>query len=142
MEPRIDDRAWVAERLAAGDTVAAIGHAAGVSRQTASTWLKRHGLQANHQARVRPDPAQLAADYERTRSMRKLAGEYGISPAVMRTWLFEAGIDPLGTPGRPSVAVDIDDVRQRRARGETWASIADALGVSVDVLRRRVGDSE
>ena len=73
--------------------------------------------------------------------MRKLAGEYGISPAVMRTWLFAAGIDPLGTPGRPSVAVDVDDVRQRRARGETWASIADALGVSVDVLRRRVGDS-
>ena len=48
MDARIDDRDWCAARLAAGDTVAAIGQAAGVSRQTASAWLKRHGLQANH----------------------------------------------------------------------------------------------
>jgi transcriptional regulator with XRE-family HTH domain len=138
MEARIDDRDWCAARLAAGDTVAAIGQAAGVSRQTASSWLKRHGLQANHQARPRPDAAQLAADYERTRSMRTLATEYGISSAVMRTWLFEAGVSPLGTAGRPAVMVDVDDVRARRARGETWAAIADELGVSVETLRRRV----
>jgi transposase-like protein len=138
VETRIDDRAWCAERLAAGDTVAAIGEAAGVSRQTASAWLKRHGLQANHQPHERPGVEQLRADYERTRSMRKLAAEYGISPAVMRTWLFEASIDPLGTPGRPTVDVDVDDVGARRQRGETWASIADELGVSVETLRRRL----
>lgn len=137
MDARIDDREWFAARLAAGDTVAAIGQAAGVSRQTASSWLKRHGLQANHQPRHRPDAAQLAADYERTRSMRTLAAEYGISSAVMRTWLFEAGVGPLGTAGRPAVTVDVDDVRARRARGETWAAIASELGVSVDTLRRR-----
>ena len=137
MEARIDDRDWCATRLAAGDTVAAIGQAAGVSRQTASAWLKRHGLHANHQSRPRPQPAQLAADYERTRSMRKLADEYGISTAVMRTWLFEAGVDPVGTAGRPWVAVDTDDVRARRARGETWAAIAAELNVSVDTLLRR-----
>ena len=142
MEERIDDRDWCAARLAAGDTVAAIGQAAGVSRQTASAWLKRHGLQANHQPRTRPDATQLAADYERTRSMRKLAAEYAISPAVMRTWLFEAGIDPLGTAGRPAVAVDVDDVRARRERGETWAAIADELGVSVETVRRRAGLSD
>ena len=136
MEERIDDRDWCAARLAAGDTVAAIGQAAGVSRQTASSWLKRHGLQANHQPRSRPEPSQLAADYERTRSMRKLATEYGISSAVMRTWLFEAGVDPVGT-GRPPVAVNVDDVRARRAAGETWAAIADELGVSVETLRKR-----
>jgi transposase-like protein len=70
--------------------------------------------------------------------MRKLAAEYGISPAVMRTWLFEAGIDPLGTPGRPTVDVDVDDVRARRDRGEAWVSIAEQLGVSVETLRRRL----
>ena len=131
MEARIDDREWCAGRLAAGDTVAAIGQAAGVSRQTASAWLKRHGLQANHRPHDRPGVEQLTADYGRTRSMRKLAAEYGISSAVMRTWLFEAGIDPLGTPGRPTVDVDVDDVRARRDRGETWVSIAEAA--------RRVG---
>src|SRR5215218_1551767 len=120
MEPRIDDRDWCASRLAAGDTVAAIGAAAGVSRQTASAWLKRHGLQANHRPLERPSVDTLAADYGRTRSIRKLAVEYGISSAVMRTWLFEAGIDPLGTPGRPAtIDVDVDDVRARRARGDT-----------------------
>ena len=70
--------------------------------------------------------------------MRKLAAEYGISPAVMRTWLFEAGIDPVGTPGRPAAAVDVDDVRARRTRGDTWPAIAKELGVSVETLRRRV----
>jgi len=34
--------------------------------------------------------------------------------------------------GLPAVAVDVDDVRVRRARSETWATIADELGVSVD----------
>ena len=138
MNARIDDRDWCAARLAAGDTVAAIGQAAGVSRQTATAWLKRHGLQANRRPHERPGVEQLTADYGRTRSMRKLAAEYGISSAVMRTWLFEAGVDPLGTPGRPTVAVDVDDVRARRDRGETWMSIAEQLGVSVETLRRRI----
>ena len=138
MEARIDDRDWCAQRLGAGDTVAAIGAAAGVSRQTASGWLKRHNLQANHRPRVRPSVEQMSADYDRTRSIRALAGEYGISAAVMRTWLFEAGIDPLGTPGRPRVEVDVGLVRERRGRGETWARIAGELGVGVDTLRRRI----
>jgi len=140
-DARIDDREWWASRLAAGDTVAAIGAAAGVSRQTASAWLKRHGLQANHRPHERPAVDQLAAAYERTRSIRKLAVEYGISSAVMRTWLFEAGIDPLGTPGRPAtIDIDVADVRARRARGDTWATIADELGVSAETLRRRTED--
>jgi hypothetical protein len=87
-------------------------------RQTASVWLKRHGLQANHRPHDRPGVEQLTADYGRTRSMRKLAAEYGISSAVMRTWLFEAGINPLGTPGRPTVDVDVDDVALSR-----WAPL-------------------
>lgn len=141
MEPRIDDREWCASRLAAGDTVAAIGAAAGVSRQTASGWLKRHGLQANHRPLERPGTDRLAADYARTRSIRKLAVEYGISPAVTRTWLFEAGIDPLGTPGRPARDFDVEAARRRREQGESWAAIAEDLGVAADTVRRRVTDS-
>jgi transposase-like protein len=142
MEGRIDDRDWCAARLAAGDTVAAIGVAAGVSRQTASAWIKRHKLQANHQPRERPDEEQMAGDYERTRSIRKLAAEYGISSGVMQTWLFEAGITPLGTPGRPAMDIDLDVVRARRDRGETWAAVAEDLGVSGETLRRRVERSD
>ena len=139
METRIEDREWCAARLAAGDTVAAIGAAAGVSRQTASAWLKRHGLQATRQPRQRPPREQMATDYERTRSIRRLADEYSISPAVMRTWLFEAGIDPLGTAGRPPAAtIDTHVVTERRRQGDTWTAIAADLGVSVDTLRRRM----
>lgn len=134
-DARIADRDWCAARLAAGDTVAAIGAAAGVSRQTASGWLKRHGLQPNHQRKTRPTDAQLEADYARTGSIRRQADEYGISSAVMRTWLFEAGVD-LGARGRPTVDVDVDDVRARRARGESWSAIADEVGVSATALRR------
>lgn len=138
MEPRIADPAWCAARLEAGDTVAAIGEAAGVSRQTASAWLKRHGLQANHRPKKRPPVEQMAADYERTRSIARLADEYGISKAVMHTWLFEAGIDPLGTPGPARAELDVEAVQARRARGESWTAIAADLEISGEQLRRRV----
>ena len=137
-QDRISDRAWCAQRLAAGDTVASIARACDVSRQTASAWLKRHGLRANHQPHDRPDTAELAAAYGNARSMRKLATHYRISPAVMRTWLFEAGIEPLGTPGRPQLDLDLDDLRARRARGDTWKAIANDLGVAPETLRRRI----
>lgn len=109
-----------------------------MSRQTASSWLKRHGLQANHRPHQRPDPAELAADYRLTRSIRRLADQFGISSAVMRTWLFEAGIEPLGKAGRPRMNIDIDDVRARRARGDSVQKLAEQLDVSPDTIRRRL----
>jgi hypothetical protein len=33
-------------------------------------------------------------------------------------------------------------VRARRARGETWAAIAEELGVTVAIARRRVDDTD
>jgi hypothetical protein len=134
----ISDRGWCAQRLAAGDTVASIARACDVSRQTASAWLKRHGLRANHQPYDRPDTAALADAYVNARSMRKLATHYRISPAAMRTWLFEAGIEPLGTSGRPQLDLDLDDLRARRVRGDTWKAIANDLGVAPETLRRRI----
>ena len=92
--------------------------AAGVSRQTASAWLKRHGLQANHRPLRAAVGRQLAADYERTRSIRKLAVEYGIS---------SGGDADLAVRGRDRSArhvrstgdsdVDVDDVRASTGAG-------------------------
>jgi hypothetical protein len=135
---RVDDSIWCAQRLAAGDTVAAIAAAGAVTRQTASSWLKRHGLQANHHPHTRPSPADLACDYQDTRSIRKLAARYEISAAVMRTWLFQAGIEPVGKAGRPMLVLDLDDVRTRRERGDALQKIGMELGVSTDTLRRRL----
>jgi transposase-like protein len=136
---RIDDPTWCAHRLEAGDTVAAFATACGVSRQTASSWLKRHGLHANHRPHPRPDRAELAVGYEDTKSIRQLASRHGISTAVMRTWLFQAGISPIGKPGRPALNLDLNDLGERRARGETLHSIATELCVSPHTLRRRLG---
>lgn len=139
--PDIRDPVWVAERLESGDTVAAIAEVAGVSRQTASSWLKRHGLSATKQPLRRPSVEQMAADYERFGSIRPMATAYGISPSVMRTWLFEAGVElnPAGSSGgRPRLDVDLDEAKRLRRDGRTLTDIATRLGVSYETLRRRL----
>lgn len=142
--PDIRDADWVAERLGAGDTVTAIAEAAGVSRQTASSWLKRHGLSATKQPLPRPSADQMAADYARVGSIRPLAAEYGISPAVMRTWLFEASVEmsPPGTSGgRPrTVHIDVAHAARLRDAGHTITEIAAKLDVPYETLRRRLED--
>lgn len=41
--------------------------------------------------------------------------------------------------GRPRRALDVDEVRQRRAAGESWRTIAQALKVPARTLRRQAG---
>jgi len=140
----IEDRDWVASRLAAGDTVAAIGLQAGVTRQTAGTWIKRHGLSANKRTHQRPSPAVLAADYERFGSIRSMATEYEISPAQMRVWLAEAQVEmsaPGTSGGRPRVVVDVAEATKLRADGLTWKQIATHLGVGYETVRRAVNNA-
>lgn len=139
-EGDIRNRAWFAERLDAGDTIAAIGEQAGVSRQTASSWGKRHGLTGNKRAYTRPSVEQMTADYKRHGSIRPMSDEYGISPAVMRTWLFEAHVEvaePRHGGGRPAANVDVSQIHQLRNDGATWHEIADQLGVSYETARRK-----
>jgi hypothetical protein len=50
----IRDRGWVQARLNEGATVLALAAAAGVSRQTAAQWLRRHHLHAASRRHVRP----------------------------------------------------------------------------------------
>ena len=137
--PDVRDRDWVAARLDAGDTVTSIAAQAGVSRQTASTWLGRHGLSMTTRHDNRPSPEQLAADYERVGSIRPLATEYEISPAVMRTWLFQAGVEmaePSVSGGRHRADVDVEQVHKFRQDGWTWQKIADHFGVAYETVRR------
>lgn len=134
----ISNSAWVKQRLDAGDTVTAIAQAAGVSRQTASSWLKRHGLTATKRPYERPSTEQMAADYARHGSIQPMATEYEISKAVMRTWLFEAGIERNApSPGAAPTPLDLEQVRRLRDNGATWATIAERFEVSAETLRRR-----
>lgn len=137
--PDVHDRDWVASRLDAGDTVTAIADQAGVSRQTASVWIGRHGLSNTAHHDNRPSPEQLAADYERVGSIRPLATEYKISPAVMRTWLFQAGVEmaePSVSGGRRRADIDVDQVHKFREDGWTWQKIADHFEVGYETVRR------
>jgi len=141
--PDIHNRDWVAARLESGDTVAAIAAAAAVSRQTASSWLKRHGLTAAKQPLKRPSPDQMAADYTRVGAIRPLATEYKISPATMRTWLFEAGVEmsaPGTTGGRPRIQVNDAEIKRLRDEGLTLTAIAEELDMSYETVRRRLLD--
>ena len=132
----IRDREWVRRRLDAGDTVAELAAAAGVSRQTASSWLRRHGLKANKQPVERPSPSELLAAYERAGSTTALGEQLGVSQAAASRWLIEAGI-ATRPQARPRKAVSGAEVRRRRSAGESWAEIAAALDISVSTARSR-----
>lgn len=145
MASPIEDREWVAQRLNEGGSVTAIADLAGVSRQTAHTWVRRHGLTPNPRGRQRPSPAQLQADYEEAGSVSELASRYGIPRGTVQMWLRESGADTSAgrqRTGRPAVAIDTDAVSARRERGDTWHAIAADLGVSVQTLRRRLSPPE
>lgn len=137
--PDVRDRDWVAARLDAGDTITAIAEQAGVSRQTASTWVGRHGLSTTTRHDSRPSPEQLASDYQRVGSIRPLAAEYEISPAAMRTWLFQAGVEmaePSVSGGRRRADIDVDEIHRLREEDWTWQKIADHFGVAYETVRR------
>ena len=141
-EPKlIHDREWCEQCLAEGDTVSAIAEKSAVSRQTASGWLKRHGLAALKQPKPRPSTEQMTADYERCGSIHPMAREYGISYAAMRTWLFEAGVtvnEPGTSGGQPRVEIDISEMQRLRGEGRTFQQIAAELGVAEATVRRRL----
>ena len=115
--------------------MADIAAAAGVSRQSATSWLRRHGLQANHRRVERPSTSELVAMLSATGSREALAAHLHVTRPTVSRWLLEAGIQP-GKSGRPAHAIDSADVQRRRDNGETWAAIAGVYGVSVNTVQR------
>ncbi len=135
----IEDATWVAGRLAAGATVSQIADAAGVSRQTASTWMRRHGLHANKQPHPRPSPEALAALLAECGTTVALAERLGVSQPTAARWLRESGHEPLARV-KPRKPVTGTEVRRRRAAGETWEQIATALGIAVTTAHERAAE--
>jgi hypothetical protein len=135
----IRNRDWVAALLASQTTITAIAEAAEVSRQTARTWIVRHGL-GKEPARTRPSPARLARLYDRHRATTRVAEDLGVSSDTARRWLIDAGID-LASAGRPRVVLDLEVLRVRQQSGETLRALAAEAGVSAQTLRRRLPKS-
>lgn len=124
------------DHAGAGRTVTAIAAAAGVSRQTAHTWMAPHGL-AVEPGPVRPTPAALRRLYAAESSTAAVARRLDVSDDTARRWLLAAGAE-LPAAGRPRARLDIAELRARRAEGATWRELADDAGVTVTTLRRRL----
>ena len=99
----IRDADWVRERLGAGDTVSNIAVAAGVSRQTAHTWIQRHRLPPRTPAR--PSDARLHVLYGEHGSIGRVALQLEMPAATVHRWLIAAGVT-LRRPGAPTRSID------------------------------------
>ena len=138
----IEDRAWVAEQLASGATVTAIARDAGVSRQTAHTWVQRHGLAEPKAGTDRPTPARLRALYRRHRSVSGVGDELGVTPSTAHRWLIAAGVEVAGR-GKPRRArPSHDELRRLRAELGGSRALGEHLGVDGRTIRRWLADSD
>lgn len=142
--PSVRDRSWVEGRLRQGATVTEIAADAAVSRQTAHTWLSRHGLHPPPRAKPRPSPARLRALYRRHESASSVAEVLEVSAGTAHRWLLDAAVKmaPAGRPRRPRADVDVARLRRRRAGGATLKELAEEFGVSPETVRRRLDDTD
>lgn len=139
----IRDRAWVARQLAADASVTALAKQAGVSRQSAHTWLARHGLHGKPQAKRRPGPARLRTLYLRHGTVANVAKVLDVAPGTAHRWLIDAGV-PLAAqraPRRLHRPDDLAELHRRRTAGATHAELAAQFGVSPSTIRRRLAAS-
>ncbi len=138
----IRDRAWVARRLEAGATVTAIAKEAGVSAQTAHTWLSRHGLHGQPRAKSRPTRKQLHTLYRQQGTIAGVAEVLDVAPGTAHRWLVDAGVE-LAAPGarrRLHRSSDLTLLTRWRAGGATLAELAEQFGVSSETIRRRLAE--
>ena len=100
----IRDPGWVRERLDDGDTVASIAVAAGVSRQTAHTWIQRHHLPPRTPAR--PSDSRLKDLYDAHGSIAGVARRLGAPASTVHRWLIAAGVT-MRRPGAPALSAEV-----------------------------------
>jgi hypothetical protein len=138
----IQNRAWVARQLEQGHSVTEIARLAGVSRQTASTWIRRHGLASTAPSRGRPSPSRLRALYRQSGSVAGVGKELGVTKGTAHRWLAEAGVElaqegarglPRPTPGQ---------LQRLHAQHGTQKAVAESLNVTLRTVQRWFADLE
>ena len=124
----IEDGAWVQRQLEQGASVTGLAELAGVTRQTASTWIRRHGLAAPGASAHRPSRSRLAALYHRYGTAAAVGKELNVTKATAHRWLVEAGVQmaPEGARGRGRPS-DTELRRLYHERG-TQKAVAESLG--------------
>ena len=132
----IEDGAWVQRQLEQGASVTGLAELAGVTRQTASTWIRRHGLAAPGTSAHRPSRSRLAALYHRYGTAAAVGKELNVTKATAHRWLVEAGVQmaPEGARGRGRPS-DTELRRLYHERG-TQKAVAESLGVTLRTVQR------
>ena len=88
----------------------------------------------------RPTPSELTQAYRRLGSIPAVAAELGVAYETARRWLQGAGVDfkPKGRPSSRAANLDAAKLTVRYERGESIATIGEALGVSPATVRARL----
>jgi helix-turn-helix protein len=111
------EREWLAERLAAGDSIEAIAREVRRDPSTVSYWARKHGLTSSHAPRhAARGPIErdlfteiVACDL----SVRDMADVLDRSPTTVRHWLRRYGLESGPTRRRAAVAAaDRDGTRE------------------------------
>jgi len=75
----------------------------------------------------------------RGHASRALGSRFGISPATVRRWLAEAGVDMGGAGRKVQITSEyINLAAKLRKEGMKWIEISDKIGFSVRQLQRHL----
>ncbi|HEX8101791.1 MAG TPA: hypothetical protein VF533_04205 [Solirubrobacteraceae bacterium] len=98
------DRAWLADRLAAGRSIESLAREAGKAPSTVAYWVKKHGLTSSLAGRHAPhggvDREVLEALVEEGLSVRRIAERLGLADTSVRYWLRAHGLRTVRARGR------------------------------------------
>lgn len=89
---------------------------------------------------VRPPERDLRRAYDKLGSIPAVAAQYGVAYETARRWLTQAGVE-FRKKGRPSDAaaeLKIKELIKRYEKGESVATIGEALGVAQATIRARL----
>jgi transposase len=111
------DRELLADLLAAGFSLEAIGERVGRHPSTVGYWVARHGLDTAHGERHRSvgglDPDRLRALADAGLSIRAIAVESGLSYSTIRYWLGRHGIESARVRRRRVIERALDEGSRR-----------------------------
>jgi DNA invertase Pin-like site-specific DNA recombinase len=71
----------------------------------------------------------------------EIAANHGVHPATIRRYLRQNGMAPKGTIGQPRKFTDpyvIEELRRRKADGQTWKSLGAEFGVCPQTIRNTI----
>jgi transposase len=88
----------------------------------------------------RPPERELRRAYKKLGSIPAVAQEYGIAYETARRWLTHAGVEfrMKGRPSKHAADLDVKVLIKRYEKGESVATIGEALGVAPATVRARL----